>query len=254
MFHVIIRDTYDEVSDEAFRVMKEVLRKPAPVLGLATGSTPLGLYQRMVADYAVGGQDYSHVLTFNLDEYVGLPRDHEQSYWTFMHENLFNHIGIPGENVHMLPGFSEDFVDDCDEYEAMLQKHIPDIQLLGIGSNGHIAFNEPGTRFNTLSHVVDLSEQTIRDNARFFGGDVTKVPKQAVTMGLESILRSKKALLLATGANKADAVAAMMTPPPTLDCPASILQSHKDVTVILDREAASKLKNENMAREFDIET
>ena len=241
MFNVIIRDTYDQVSEEAFQVMKEVLKKEKPILGLATGSTPVGLYKCMIRDHEENGTSYKEILTFNLDEYVGLPRDHEQSYWTFMHENLFNYVDIPDENVHVPLGCGEDPEADCAAYEAELAKHVVDIQVLGIGSDGHIAFNEPGTPFDSVTHLMDLEQQTIRDNARFFDNDPSKVPTKAATMGLGSIMRSRKILLIATGANKADAVQGMLEGEKTTACPASVLQDHPDVTVILDREAASKL-------------
>ncbi len=242
MFHVVIRDTYEEVSREAFKVMKEVLSGDrAPVLGLATGSSPVGLYQEMIRDHKENGTDYKDILTFNLDEYIGLPRDHRESYWTFMHQNLFNEIGIPEENVHVPLGCGEDPAADCEAYEAELAKHTVDVQVLGIGSDGHIGFNEPGCPFDSVTHIMELTEQTRQDNARFFDGDLDQVPKSAVTMGLASIMRAKKIILIATGANKADAVAGMIEGEKTTDCPASILQDHPEVYVFLDREAASKL-------------
>ena len=239
--NVIIRDTYEEVSKEAFAVMKEVLQKDKPVLGLATGSTPVGLYQEMIRDHKENGTSYKEILTFNLDEYVGIPRDHEQSYYTFMHENLFNFVDIPEENVHVPVGCEEDEEAECVKYETELKKHTVDIQVLGIGSDGHIAFNEPGTPFDSETHLMDLEEQTIRDNARFFGGDMDLVPKKAITMGIASIMRAKKIIIIATGANKAQAVKDMLRGPVSTACPASILQQHDDVVVVLDKEAASLL-------------
>ena len=241
MANVIIKDTYEEVSAEAFKIMKEVLGKDKPVLGLATGSSPVGLYQEMIRDHKENGTSYKEILTFNLDEYVGLPRDHEQSYYTFMHEQLFNHIDIPEENVHVPVGCAEDEEAQCVSYEEELSRHTVDIQVLGIGSDGHIAFNEPGTPFDSPTHLMELTEQTRRDNARFFENDITQVPTQAITMGLASIMRAKKIIVIATGANKAEAVRGMLQGPRTTDCPASILQDHKDVTVLLDKEAASLL-------------
>ena len=238
---VIIKDTYEQVSAEAFAVMREVLKKGDPVLGLATGSTPVGLYKEMIRDHRENGTSYKNILTFNLDEYVGLPRDHEQSYYTFMHENLFNAIDIPEENVHVPVGCADDEQEQCIQYEQMLKQHKVDIQVLGIGSDGHIAFNEPGTPFESETHLMELTEQTRRDNARFFGGNIDLVPKQAITMGLSSIMRARKILLIATGANKAKAVRDMLKSTPSTACPASVLQEHPDVTVILDREAASML-------------
>ncbi len=242
MFKTIVCKNYDEVSLEAFKVMKEVLdSEEKPVLGLATGSTPVGLYKNMIKDHKDTGRSYKNILTFNLDEYVGLPKTHEQSYWTFMHENLFNYLDCPEENIHVPSGEGEDPQKNADEYEEELKKHTVSIQVLGIGSDGHIAFNEPGTPFDSLTHLADLTQQTINDNARFFEGDITKVPTKAVTMGLGSIMRSKKIILIATGANKADAVYGMLKGEKTIDCPASILQDHADVTVIMDEAASSKL-------------
>ena len=242
MFKTIVCKNYDEVSLEAFKVMKEVLdSEEKPVLGLATGSTPVGLYKNMIKDHKDTGRSYKNILTFNLDEYVGLPKTHEQSYWTFMHENLFNYLDCPEENIHVPSGEGEDPQKNADEYEEELKKHTVSIQILGIGSDGHIAFNEPGTPFDSLTHLADLTQQTINDNARFFEGDITKVPTKAVKMGLDSIMRSKKIILIATGANKADAVYGMLKGEKTIDCPASILQDHADVTVIMDEAASSKL-------------
>ena len=241
MFTTIVCENYDEVSKEAFKVMKTVLDKGNPVLGLATGSSPVGLYKEMIRDHKENGTSYKNILTWNLDEYVGIPRTHEQSYWTFMHENLFNFIDIPEENIHVPVGESEDEEAECVKYEESMKGHTVDIQVLGIGSDGHIAFNEPGTPFDSLTHLMDLTEQTRKDKARFFYNDINQVPKRSITMGLASIMRAKKIIVIATGENKAEAVYGMLKGPKTTDCPASILQDHPDVTVLLDKAAASKL-------------
>lgn len=242
MFKVIVKETNEEVSQEAFKVMKEVLdSKENPVLGLATGSSPVGLYKEMIKDHKETGRSYKDIITFNLDEYVGIPRDHEQSYYTFMHENLFNFIDCPEENIHVPEGNREDEEQACVDYENALKQHVVDIQVLGIGSDGHIAFNEPFTPFDSETHLMKLTEQTRSDNARFFDGDINQVPTESITQGLGSIMRAKKILLIATGANKADAVYGMLKGEKTTDCPASILQDHADVTVVLDQAAASKL-------------
>ena len=241
MFTTIVCENYDEVSKEAFKVMKTVLDKGNPVLGLATGSSPVGLYKEMIRDHKENGTSYKNILTWNLDEYVGIPRTHEQSYWTFMHENLINFIDIPEENIHVPVGESEDEEAECVKYEESMKGHTVDIQVLGIGSDGHIAFNEPGTPFDSLTHLMDLTEQTRKDNARFFDNDINQVPKRSITMGLASIMRAKKIIVIATGENKAEAVYGMLKGPKTTDCPASILQDHPDVTVLLDKAAASKL-------------
>ncbi|MBQ1523072.1 MAG: glucosamine-6-phosphate deaminase [Erysipelotrichaceae bacterium] len=240
MFKILVRDNYDEVSKEAFKIMKKVLDTGSPVLGLATGSSPVGLYKEMIRDHQENGTSYQDILTFNLDEYCGLPRDHRESYWTFMHVNLFDHIDIPEENIHVPLG-NGDIKKNCKAYEKELKKHTVDIQVLGIGSDGHIAFNEPGCPFDSETHEMELTEQTRTDNARFFDGDINQVPKSAVTMGLASIMRAKKIILIATGENKAQAVKDMIEGPKSVDCPASILQDHADVTVLLDKPAASKL-------------
>ncbi len=240
MFNVIIADNYDQISSEAFRIVKKELQQEEhPVLGLATGSSPIGLYKKMIADHNVNGTSYKKVTTFNLDEYIGLPREHDQSYWTFMHENLFDQIGIPDQNVHMPSGEEPDMNLECDRYERDLANYTIGVQILGIGSDGHIGFNEPGTPFDSVTHVAKLEESTRRDNSRFFEGDIDRVPEEAVTMGLASIMKAKKIVIIAYGKNKAQAVYGMIRGPKDPSCPASILQDHSDVTIILDREAAA---------------
>lgn len=236
---IIVTNNYDEASLEAFKVMKEVVaNKPNAVLGLATGSTPLGLYKNMIEDHKTNGTSYKDVTTFNLDEYVGLDRNHKESYYTFMHTNLFSGLDILEENVHLPYGNTK---EDCDAYEKAMEDFQVDVQLLGIGGNGHIGFNEPGTPFEETTHIVELQERTRTDNARFFDNDINQVPTHAITMGIATIMKSSKVLLIATGENKADAVKAMIEGAPSVDCPASALQNHKDVVVILDTAAASKL-------------
>jgi len=243
MFHLVICRNYDEVSSEAFKVMKGVLdQKKDAVLGLATGSSPVGLYKKMIADHKASGRSYRDVSTWNLDEYVGLGKEDEQSYYTFMHENLFDAIDIKEENTHIENGLAADPDAEAKRYEAELKKVTVDLQVLGIGSDGHIAFNEPGTPFDAETHVTDLTEQTISDNARFFDGDKSKVPTRALTQGLDTVMRARKIVLIATGANKADAVYDMLKGPLTTDCPASILQKHNDVTVIVDEAAGARLR------------
>ena len=235
----VIKVNYDEVSAEAFKVMKEVVaNKPEAVLGLATGSSPIGLYENMIKDHKENGTSYAKCQSFNLDEYVGIDRNHSQSYWTFMHENLFHGIDLPEDKIHVPYGNTK---ADCEGYEKAMENVSVDIQVLGIGGNGHIGFNEPGTPFTEETHIVDLTEKTRSDNARFFENDINKVPTQAITMGIATIMKAKKILLVASGANKADAVAAMVNGPVDPACPASVLQNHPDVVVIVDEEAAAKL-------------
>ena len=230
---------YDEVSFEAFKVMKGVVaNKPNAVLGLATGSSPIGLYENMIKDHKENGTSYAKCQSFNLDEYVGIDRNHSQSYWTFMHENLFHGIDLPEEMIHVPYGNTK---ADCEAYEKAMENVSVDIQVLGIGGNGHIGFNEPGTPFTEETHIVDLTEKTRSDNARFFEDDINNVPTQAITMGISTIMKAKKILLVASGANKADAVAAMVNGPVDPACPASVLQNHPDVVVVVDEAAASKL-------------
>lgn len=236
---VIIVENYEEISEKAFEVMKDVVTtNPKAVMGLATGSSPIGLYKNMIKDHQANGTSYSECQSFNLDEYVGLPKDHKESYNTFMHENLFKDIDMKEENIHLPYGNTQ---ADCDAYEKLMEDVRVDVQVLGIGGNGHIGFNEPGTSFDELTHIVTLTPQTREDNARFFDNDINQVPTHAISMGIATIMKSKKILMVASGANKADAVKAMIEGKPTIDCPASVLQNHKDVVVILDKAAASKL-------------
>lgn len=238
---VIVTKNYEEASDVMFKEMKEY-HVAGKVLGLATGSSPLGLYARMVDDHKKNGTSYKDIKTFNLDEYVGLPITHPESYYAFMHTNLFNHIDIPEENTHVPSGLGEDLEGQALAYDKMIEENPIDIQVLGIGSDGHIAFNEPGTPFDSITHVTDLLEPTIKDNARFFDFDMNKVPHQAVTQGIATIMRAKKIILIATGENKAEAVKAMVEGEIQEACPASILQKHDNVVVVVD-ESAAKLLN-----------
>ena len=236
---LIVCKDYDEMSAKAFEVMKEVVTsKPDVVLGLATGSSPVGLYQCMVKDHEDNGTSYKNVRTYNLDEYVGIDRNDPQSYYTFMKENLFDHVDIDPANTHVPYGNCK---EDCEAYEKELDKVSIDLQLLGIGRNGHIGFNEPGTPFEELTHIVDLTPSTIEANARFFDNDMNKVPKQAISMGIGTIMKSKKILMVVSGTDKAEAVKGMVEGPVTTEMPASVLQNHPDVTVVVDEAAASLL-------------
>jgi len=242
MFEIHVYDTYDQVSEKAFEVMKEVIvSNPHAVLGLATGSSPVGLYQRLVQDHKTNHTSYQSIVTYNLDEYIGIHADHPQSYATFMRENFFDSIDIPKQNIHMPTGTAHDLNEAAAKYETQLAQHPQDIQLLGIGSNGHIGFNEPGTSFDIGVQIVDLKHQTRLDNARFFD-KLEDVPTQAMTMGIKDILRAKKILLIATGEKKAKAVAGMIQGEISEAVPCSILQKHPDVVVILDQAAAKELK------------
>lgn len=239
--NIIITKDYDEMSERAFEIMREVVTaKPDAVLGLATGSTPLGLYALMVRDRAQNGTSYKRIRAVNLDEYVGLDAAHPQSYAYFMRKNLFDGIDIDLNNTHIENGTATDRQAECDRYNALLDKLPRDVQVLGIGRNGHIAFNEPGTPFDSVTHVTELTESTVTANSRMFD-DISEVPTSAFTMGLKNIYDSKRILILASGADKADAVYELVRGEVGPAVPATILQSHPDCTLVCDRAAAAKL-------------
>ena len=238
---IIITKDYEELSAKAFEVMKGVVQSnPCAVLGLATGTTPLGLYCHMIEDHKSHGTSYKHIRTVNLDEYKGLPATHVQSYAYFMRENLFKFLDVMPANTHIENGTAQDEREECERYNALLESLPRDIQLLGLGSNGHIAFNEPNTPFGSETHVVDLTENTIKDNARLFA-DISEVPKKAFTMGIKQIMQAKQILILASGKNKADAVYKTVCGKVTEEVPASVLQLHPNCILIADKEAASKI-------------
>ena len=240
--NVLIYENEEQIGIAAGNYMcGQVLQKPDSVLGLATGSTPLKPYGQMIELYKKGVVDFSSVTTFNLDEYVNLDIKDKNSYHSFMHENLFDHINIPEESINFLNGNAEDLEQECKDYEQKIKNAGGiDIQLLGIGSNGHIAFNEPADCFQRWSHVVTLKESTVQDNSRFFNS-IEEVPTQAVTMGIGSIMQAKKILIIALGTNKAKAIKQLIDGNVTPMCPASVLQFHTDVTLMLDKSAASLL-------------
>jgi len=239
---VLIFETYEDMSKYAARMIAERIKaKPNLVLGLATGSTPVGTYQELIRLHKEEGLDFSQVVTFNLDEYLGLPGDHEQSYRYFMDTNLFNHININKANTHVPDGTAEDPEAFCRQYEEAIKAAGGiDFQVLGIGANGHIAFNEPGSPRDSRTRVVDLDEQTIKDNSRFFAS-IDEVPRKAISMGMATILEAKEIVLLANKANKADAIAKAVEGPVTEQVPASLLQEHPKTTFLVEKEAASKL-------------
>ena len=241
MFKVFVYDDYEGLSQKAFEVMEEVVKQGKVTLGLATGSSPVGLYKRLVEAHK-NGLSFKDVQSFNLDEYVGLSKDHDQSYYHFMFEHLFKHVDFNLDNVH-LPKGEGSLEEVAAEYESMLSQNPQDLQLLGIGSNGHIGFNEPGTSFDSTVHVVRLKEETRQDNARFFN-TLDEVPHFAITMGIKDILRAKKILLVASGKNKAMAIKEMLEGKIREEVPCTILQNHPDVIVVLDKEAASLIKHD----------
>jgi len=232
---------YGEMSAQAAEILLEQVRsKPDSVLGLATGSTPVGTYEAMVAAYEQGAVSFARCRSINLDEYVGLGPDDEASYHYFMWHNLFHHIDIQPSNVHLPDGKNLDAQDACTRYDQLVSALGPiDLQVLGIGSNGHIAFNEPGDHFVADTHIVDLTDATINDNQRFFERR-EDVPTQAYTLGMRPILNAKLALLLVAGAGKAEALHRSLTGPITPAVPASILQLHDNLIVIADQAAMSK--------------
>lgn len=239
---VVITKDYDEMSAKAFEVIAGVVKSnPNAVLGLATGSTPIGLYKNMIKDHKENGTSYKNVKTVNLDEYAGLDYSSNQSYVYFMRDNLFDHIDIDLKNTNIENGKAADRAAECARYNALLETLQQDVQVLGIGSNGHIAFNEPGTEFGSVTHIVDLTESTIKDNSRLFER-IEDVPRQAFTMGLKNIMNAKKILIMANGANKAKAVYGLVKGKVTEDVPASILQLHPDCVLICDEAAAALIK------------
>lgn len=240
--NVLVFDTEEQIGIAAgYYMCGQVLQKPDSVLGLATGSTPIKAYDHMIKLYRQGAVDFSQVTTFNLDEYCNLDIKDKNSYHSFMYENLFNNINIPDENINFLDGNADDVEQECKIYEKKIkQAGGIDIQLLGIGSNGHIAFNEPAESFQRWSHIVALKESTIKDNSRFFNS-IEEVPTHALTMGIGSIMQAKRILIIALSEHKAKAVKQVIDGQVTPQCPASVLQFHPDVTLMLDKGAASLL-------------
>ncbi len=233
----VVIGTEQEISQKiADEFIKQVNAKPNSVLGLATGTSPLGVYADLVKANKEGKVSFKDVVTFNLDEYIGLEGTHVQSYRYFMNKNLFDQIDINKDNTHVLKGVG-DYEDYAKKYDALIASFGGiDLQILGIGSDGHIAFNEPGTSFDSLTHVAELAESTIVDNSRLFN-DISEVPTMAVTMGLKSIMNAKKIVLIATGPNKAKAIKNLLRGDKSEEVPCSILQDHPDCTIYVDKEA-----------------
>lgn len=215
--------------------------KPRAVLGLATGGTPLGVYRRLIDDYSNGLVSFRQATSFNLDEYIGLPEDHPESYHAYMRRYLFDHIDLPLSRAHLPNGNAADLEAECRRYDALIEEAGGiDLLILGIGYNGHIGFNEPNRELSAGTHVAELAEETLRANARFFRS-IDEVPKRAITMGVGTILKARTIVLMAKGEDKADVVRRALEGPVTTDCPASLLQTHPQLIVLLDRAAASKL-------------
>lgn len=242
MMRIYCEKDYQAMSRRAANIIAaEVIRKPDCVLGLATGSTPVGAYKELISMYEQGDVSFKYVHSVNLDEYKGLAPTHDQSYRYFMQDNLFNHVDIDPANTNVPNGLAEDAEAECAAYDKLVESlGYADLQLLGIGNNGHIGFNEPDSSFTKATHVVDLTESTITANARFFAS-ADEVPRQALTMGIGCIMAARRVLLVANGAGKAEAIYNTVCGPITPECPASILQLHGDVVIVADEAALSRV-------------
>lgn len=240
---IIITNSYDEMSKEAAKIVAgQIYLKPDSVLGLATGSTPLQMYKKLVAVHEMVGLDFSQVTSFNLDEYIGMSPDNPQSYHYFMKHNFFDSINIKPENIFIPDGMAKDIEAEGKRYDALIEeKGGIDLQILGIGRNAHIGFNEPDIKFEATTHKVKLDDETIEANSRFFQNE-SEVPRYAISMGIKTIMLAKKVVLLASGSNKAEAIFNAVYGSISPSAPASILQLHRDVTVIVDKEAGALLQ------------
>ncbi|WP_026526029.1 glucosamine-6-phosphate deaminase [Butyrivibrio sp. VCD2006] len=234
---------YNDLSRKAANIISaQIIMKPDAVLGMATGSSPIGTYKQLVEWYKKGDLDFSEIKTINLDEYMGIGPENEQSYHFYMRTNLFDHVNIKPENTFIPDGLEEDGEKECARYDEVINSCGGiDLQLLGIGGNGHIGFNEPGTSFGKTTHQVALSESTIEANSRFFSS-IDEVPKYAYSMGIKNIMQAKNILLIASGINKAEALQKAFFGPITPAVPASILQLHNNVTIVADEDALSAAK------------
>jgi glucosamine-6-phosphate deaminase len=241
---IIIQENDVAASQTAARQISRLLDKnPNAVLGLATGSSPMVLYAELIRMHREQGLDFNRVVTFNLDEYIGIPATNAQSYHAFMWENLFQHININPDNVHLPDGMAANLPASCAAYEqAIVEAGGIDLQVLGIGTNGHLGFNEPTSSFASRTRIKTLSKQTVQDNARFFDGDEAQVPRHSITMGIGTIMEARRIILLAFGKRKANAIAAMIEGPVTASVPATILQHHPAVQVFIDEAAATALQ------------
>ena len=239
---IYVAEDYQGMSRKAANIVSaQVILNPASVLGLATGSTPIGMYKQLIAWYKKNDLDFAQVKSVNLDEYVGLPPTHDQSYRYFMQTNLFDHINIDPASTNVPNGLAEDPEAECERYNQIIHSTGGiDIQVLGMGHNGHIGFNEPGDAFELETHVVDLTDRTIDANARFFASR-DEVPRKAITMGIKSIMQARRILVVVSGEDKADIVKTAFTGPVPPKVPASILQMHPDVLLVGDKAALSKL-------------
>ena len=244
---IIIQPSHHQIGPLAANLItKAIQKKPNLTLGLATGSTPIELYKTLVRFHKEDGLDFSKVTTFNLDEYIGLPTKHPQSYHTFMEKHLFDHVNIPSKNRHIPQNTAKDHDSLCVQYEEkIVDAGGIDIQILGIGTDGHIAFNEKGSSLASRTRPVTLSQSTLLANAIHFGGNPNAVPEMAITMGIGTIMEAKQCMLLASGTSKSTAIASAIEGPVTAMIPASILQTHPDTIFLIDEDAALELKEKN---------
>ena len=240
---LIVTKNYEELSKVAAdEFAKVIIEKPEAVLGLATGGSPVGMYKELIAKCENNELDFSKCTSINLDEYIGLNPEHEQSYRNFMNTNLFNHINIDKAKTFVPNGLAENLEEECKNYDKKIEELGGiDVQLLGIGNNGHIAFNEPGEELSAGTHIISLTESTIEANARFFDS-IDEVPRKALTMGLGGIMKAKKIILIASGEGNAEAIKGLFSGKITTDNPATMLQMHRDVVVIIDEAAAKLIK------------
>ena len=239
---IVIAKDYEEMSARAARIVAgQIYLKPNSVLGMATGSTPLSMYKELIRVHQQVGLDFSEVVSFNLDEYIGLPITDEQSYYYYMFQNFFNYVNVRRKNIYIPDGMVKDIDLECQKYDSDIrEKGGIDLQVLGIGNNGHIGFNEPDIKFEATTHKVKLDDETINSNARFFQ-KIEEVPKFAISMGIKTIMHAKKIILLVSGENKAEVIYRALFEGITPEVPASILQLHQDVTVIVEENAARLL-------------
>lgn len=242
MLNIIKTSSEQQFNETGAGIIASLLQSnPRAILGLATGSTPVGVYEKLIELYRAGSVSFKQASTYNLDEYIGLPADHPESYRRFMDEKLFNRIDILPENTHVPSGYAADPQQAAADYTRLLDEASPiDLQLLGLGHNGHIGFNEPGEELQGPPHIVELEERTRLANARFFNS-IDEVPTHAITMGIGSILKAKQILLMAKGEDKAEVIAQAFKGPITTQCPASFLQTHSNVVVVVDRAAGRLL-------------
>jgi len=242
---IFVKEDYASMSKKAANMVAgQVNLKPNSVIGLATGSTPEGMYRELVSLYKADSVDFSEVTSFNLDEYYQLEENNEQSYVYFMYKHLFDHVNIPKNNIHIPNGITEDVESLCQAYDKKIEASGNiDLQILGIGNNGHIGFNEPDVKFEAGTHLVQLDEETIQANARFFES-AEDVPREAISMGIRNIMHAKKVVLMANGKVKSGMLKEMIFGPVTPSIPASVLQLHNDVTLVLEKEAAQDILEE----------